>query len=172
MSTADILLKQTEDTYQWTHRFIDDIPFEKWDVLAGGIGSTLTWQVGHLVVSTYYHSVWVVAGHQMDVLQQMPLKQYGELFTQASPENAIGQVKPDILRQHLRLMQEKSLSIISKISEAALNDALEPTPVAHPVAKTKFEAIDWNIKHTMYHCGQIGILRRIVDTRFDFGLRI
>ncbi|MCE7059373.1 hypothetical protein [Dyadobacter sp. CY343] len=32
--------------------------------------------------------------------------------------------------------------------------------------------IDWNIKHTVYHCGQIGILSRIVEKRFDFGLRL
>src|SRR5689334_15162805 len=105
MSTSAILLKQTEDAYQWTRRLIDDVPFDKWEVLPVGIGSTLTWQVGHLVVSIYYHSIWVVAGHQMDVLQQLPMKQYGGLFTQESPEKSVGQVKPAELRQHLGVMQ-------------------------------------------------------------------
>ncbi len=63
-------------------------------------------------------------------------------------------------------------AILRKQTEDTYRWTLEPTPVAHPVAKTKFEAIDWNIKHTMYHCGQIGILRRIVDKRYDFGLRV
>jgi uncharacterized damage-inducible protein DinB len=171
-SISGILLKQTDDAYQWTRRLIDDIPFDKWDILAAGTASTLTWQVGHLLVSSYYHSVWVVAGHQMDVLQQIPMKQYGSLFTQDSPDKAVGIVKPTDVRQHLDTMYDKSLAIISKLSDEALNDALDPTPVPHPIAKTKYEAIDWNVKHTMYHCGQIGVLRRIVDKRFDFGLRV
>ncbi|WP_216824389.1 hypothetical protein [Emticicia sp. TH156] len=38
-------------------------------------------------------------------------------------------------------------------------------------SKTKFEALDWNIKHTLWHCRQIGLLKRVVDKRYDFGLR-
>ena len=33
------------------------------------------------------------------------------------------------------------------------------------------EALEWNINHTMYHCGQIGVLKRVVDARYDFGLQ-
>jgi hypothetical protein len=64
------------------------------------------------------------------------------------------------------------MDILSTLSNSELNSPLEATATSHPIAATKFEAIDWNIKHTMYHCGQIGILRRIVDKRYDFGLRV
>jgi len=43
--------------------------------------------------------------------------------------------------------------------------------VHHPLAKTKFDALDWNVKHTMWHCGQLGILVRIAGERFNFGMR-
>jgi len=46
----------------------------------------------------------------------------------------------------------------------------EPTKRKHPVAKTKFEAISWNIKHTMWHCGQIACIKRLIHGGFDFGL--
>ncbi len=61
--------------------------------------------------------------------------------------------------------------VIKSLSDQDLESELSPTEVPHPVAKNKFEAIDWNIKHTMWHCGQIGILKRIIDERFDFGLK-
>ena len=41
----------------------------------------------------------------------------------------------------------------------------------HPVAKAKLDVLDWNIKHTMWHCGQLGILVMIAGERFNFDLR-
>ncbi|WP_031529503.1 hypothetical protein [Dyadobacter crusticola] len=70
------------------------------------------------------------------------------------------------------MMQQKSIAILQSVSNAELNNPLEPTPTPHPISTTKFEAVDWNIKPTMYHCGQIGILSRVVEKRFDFGLRL
>ncbi|WP_439557278.1 hypothetical protein [Dyadobacter sp.] len=61
---------------------------------------------------------------------------------------------------------------VPEVVVAELNNPLEPTPTPHPIATTKFEAIDWNIKHTMYHCGQIGMISRVVEKRYDFGLRL
>ena len=81
-------------------------------------------------------------------------------------------LSPGILFNALQVMQQKSIAVLSSLSAAELSNPLEPTPTPQPIATTKFEAIDWNIKHTMYHCGQIGILSRIVEKRFDFGLRL
>jgi len=44
------------------------------------------------------------------------------------------------------------------------------TETKHPIAKNNFEALDGNIKHTLWHCGQLGILKRVLNERFDFGL--
>ena len=71
--------------------------------------------------------------------------------------------------EHLKLMQLQSLGVIDSLSENDLRKPVEPTKVPHPIAKTKFDAIDWNIKHTMWHCGQIATIKRIVDNYFDYG---
>ena len=94
-----------------------------------------------------------------------------KLFTHAAPAEAAGKADPTQLRNQLFLLQARSLDTIGALSEEDLDKDIEPTQVPHPVAKSKFEAIDWNIKHTMWHCGQIGILKRIIDERFDFGLQ-
>lgn len=48
---------------------------------------------------------------------------------------------------------------------------LEPGAPEHPVATNKQEAISWNIKHTMWHCGQMAILKRVINSRIGFGLK-
>jgi uncharacterized damage-inducible protein DinB len=75
------------------------------------------------------------------------------------------------LQSQLEVMQKKSIDIIKSLSDEDLDRELELTPIPHPIAKTKFDALDWNIKHTMWHCGQLGILKRIHGERYDFGLR-
>lgn len=93
------------------------------------------------------------------------------MFTAGDPRMNVGNVDPSTLFEQLKLVQGRSLDVIAGLSEDQLEHALEPTKVPNPVATTKLEAIDWNIKHTMWHCGQIGLLKRVVDKRLDFGLR-
>lgn len=171
MNQVDILTKQTADAYEWTNKLVNSIPLDKWDQTPEVIESNISWQVGHLILSFYYHSIMVITGHRMDILQQVPMREYDKLFTHAAPIEAVGKTDPARLRDQLFLLQAKSLDTIRALSPEDLEKNIEPTGVPHPVAKTKFEAIDWNIKHTMWHCGQIGILKRVIDRRFDFGLQ-
>jgi len=172
MNQVDILSKQTADAYEWTNRLINSIPFDKWDQTPEVIESNISWQVGHLILSFYYHSIMVITGHRMDILQQVPMKEYDKLFTHAAPIEAAGKTDPVRLRNQLFLLQARSLDTIRGLTPEDLEKNIEPIGVPHPVAKSKFDAIDWNIKHTMWHCGQIGILKRIIDQRYDFGLKL
>jgi hypothetical protein len=92
-------------------------------------------------------------------------------FTTGLPKMSSGKIDPEILLKQLQFVQSRSIDIVKSLTADQFDSNLEPTTIPHPIAKTKREAIDWNIKHTMYHCGQIGILKRIIDNRFDFGLR-
>jgi hypothetical protein len=114
----------------------------------------------------------VIQGHQMDILQQLPIREYSELFTLSGPVQSVGKVESAKLGADLLVMQQKSLAILGTLQVSELENPLEITPTPHPIATTKREAIDWNIKHTMYHCGQIGLIKRVVDKRHDFGLRL
>ncbi|WP_220628142.1 DinB family protein [Confluentibacter sediminis] len=164
-------MKQTGDSYHWTNELLRTIPFEKWDVCPDVVKSTLNWQVGHLIVSHYFHSVMVIKGHQVDILRQIPLKEYDAYFTEGNPEMTIGKLDSRTLFEQLHFMQKSSLEIIKNLIDEDLSKPLKPSAIPHPIAKNKLESLDWNIKHTMYHCGQIGILKRIVDKRHDFGLK-
>lgn len=171
MGSIDSLKSQTQDAYHWINRIIHSIPEDRWEYTPDVLETNVSWQTGHLIMSFYYHSILVIAGHQTDLLPSIPLNNYNTLFTDASPRLCLGKIKPEDLNHHLTLVQKKSIDIISALSPNDLEQPLEPTPFPHPIAKTKLEALDWNIKHAMYHCGQIGILKRIIHGRFDFGLK-
>ncbi len=172
MNTVEILRNQTENAYGWANKVIESVPVEKWDRIPNIVETNVTWQVGHLIMSLYFHSIMVIKGHQIDVIQKIPLKEYNKLFTQASPTDTVGKTSSTDLIEHLTLVQKRSLEIIQSLSESDLKNELEKADTPHPIAKNKYEALDWNIKHTMWHCGQLGILKRIIDKRFDFGLEI
>ncbi|PRD57065.1 DinB family protein [Sphingobacterium gobiense] len=171
MNQIEILVKQTKDAYEWTNKVISSIPQDKWDNIPKIIESNVSWQVGHLIMSFYYHSIMVIKGHQMDILQKIPMKEYDVYFTDASPNKALGKTDPVDLQNNLMFVQARSMEIIASLSEKDLRSELEGTLVPHPIATNKFEALDWNIKHTMWHCGQLGILKRIVHERYNFGLK-
>ena len=172
MTEKQILTKQTEHAFEWTNKLIASIPMEKWDVVAEGIGSNINWQVGHQIISIYYHTIMTTVGHIPELIEKLNLRQYTKLCGYDTfAKDMEGKMNPEELEGHLKYMQGQSLKVIDSLSADELHHPVEPTKVPHPVAKTKFEAIDWNINHTMWHCGQISTLKRIVDRPFDFGLK-
>ncbi|KXX70923.1 DinB family protein [Flammeovirga sp. SJP92] len=171
MEQTKLLLWQTKDAYKWANQLVEGFPSEKWDDTPENLNTNLTWQVGHLLLSFNFHSIMTIKGPQTDLYQKFPIQEYAQLFVKAHASECVGKTDPKALLEHFKLVQEKSLEIISQLSENELNAKLEPTQVPHPIAKNKLEALDWNIKHTMWHCGQIGILKRLVVKRHDFGLK-
>jgi hypothetical protein len=171
MNEIQLLTQQTENVYQWTNKLVESIPFTKWDQTPDIVETNVAWQVGHLMMSHYFHTVMVIVGHQRDILEKIPLKQYDDIFTNGQPSDAKGRVDGAVMLDQLKFLQKRSLEIMQTLTVENLHTNLEPTSIPHPIAKTKIESLDWNVKHTMYHCGQIGILKRIIDVRYDFGLR-
>ncbi|UZR99222.1 DinB family protein [Chondrinema litorale] len=172
MNEIEVLLAQTKSTHHWMDELIYSIPEDKWGVTPENLDTNVLWQVGHLIMSEAYHGVFCIQGFPMDMVQQMPLRDYSNSFSfNEPPVNAVGKFKPEDLKKHLRIIQNKILDVYDTLSLEDMSKPLEPTKVPHPVAKTKFEALSWNVQHNMWHCGQLGILKRMVDERYDFGLR-
>lgn len=172
MNEVEILKIQTSSANRWLLKMIDSVPQAKWYDLAEGINSSIAWQIGHQIVSIYYHSVMTTIGHKFDVIEKLNMKRYTEMCTyDSSPEAMTKDVSPVILRRHLVAMQKTAMDVLESLSTKDLQALVEPTKMRHPVAKTKFEAIDWNIKHIMWHCGQISSIKRMIHTPYDFGIK-
>lgn len=81
MTEKEILISQTSNVYDWTNKLIETISPEKWEIIPDTVESSINWQVGYLIISHYFHSIMVIRGHQMDILQKLPIKEYSDLFT-------------------------------------------------------------------------------------------
>lgn len=138
MNTIELLIHQNANAYDWTNKLIENVPLEKWEIIPETIESSISWQVGHLIISHYFHTVMVIRGHQMDILRQLPIKDYSDYFTVARAEQSVGKFSPEKLLADLKIMQQKSLEILATVTPDELGNALEPTPTPHPVAKNKF----------------------------------
>jgi len=86
MTPIEILSRQTSDAYNWTNKLTTSVSYDTWDNIPDVIETSVSWQVGHLIVSLYYHSIMVIVGHHF--------------FTTGSPKNAIGKARPEELRNH------------------------------------------------------------------------
>lgn len=172
MTAIDILLKQTQDAHIWTHKLINSVPDTLWDATPDALDSNISWQVGHLVISEYYHAILVVKGFDAEITERIDLKAHNEKYGYDSrPKNQIDTTTPELLRQQLVFMQKKAIETIGNLSLDDLGENVEqPIKQKHPVAVTKLDAISWNVKHTMWHCGQIATIKRMVHTSYDFGL--
>jgi len=151
---------------------MDNVPEEKWGNLPEPLSTSMKWQIGHLIVSQHYHGILVLVGPQKELLDQVPLKRYNQFFVFG---DRIGEVDGTFsvaeLKMNLRLVQQKAAAVLEALPDETLREPLFPRPVPHPVATNKVEALSWNIKHTMWHGGQIGILSRLLGHPFDFKLR-
>ena len=170
MNRLSLLTDQTVNTYEWTNRILRSIPVELWDTIPSGIETTVSWQAGHLMMSYLYHTILCIQGPPMTLFTKIPAREYSVWYVKASQKLSVGKTSPLVLREHLSMVEEYSLATLRSLNDADLDLPLESTQMKHPIATTKFGAIDWNIKHTMYHCGQLGLLKRAIHERFNFGI--
>ncbi|TMM53346.1 DinB family protein [Maribacter algarum] len=172
MNVTELLIEQTKDAHLWTNKLIDSIPMENWNETPDTLASNISWQVGHLVISEYYHAILVVSGFDEEIMQKIDLKTHNQMYGYESvPKELIGKCEPKLLREQLHFMQHKVIQNVSMLTMEDLESRVEqPIKQEHPVAKIKLDAVSWNIKHTMWHCGQIASIKRLIHGGFDFGL--
>ncbi|MEM1358134.1 MAG: DinB family protein [Bacteroidota bacterium] len=163
------LLDRTQYAYSWIDKYLTDIPDDRWDDTPPKLDSNLTWQLGHLTLSAYYHSIMVIKDHQPDILQVFPLREYSKLFHRGSARAVVGTFSPASLRANWRIICARSLQIIENISPQELLEPLVEQSYPHPIATTKEEALEWNVLHNHYHWGQVGMVRRaLLQAPYDY----
>ena len=97
---------------------IVSVPMDKWDIMADGIESNVSWQVGHQIISIYYHTIMTTVGHISELIENLDLRLYTEICNYNTfASDMVGKTDSKQLLEHLKLMQEQSLAVISDLSE-------------------------------------------------------
>jgi hypothetical protein len=167
---VDLLKIQTNDAQTWVRKLLADFPDEKWFLTPQVVDTNLAWQIGHLILSEYYYSVVLLAGPRNEISENFDVKKYSAFFARGDQRKQLEyQISVKDLIESLELVQETSLQLISNLTSENLASDIYPIK-EHPFVKTKLESISWNIKHTMWHCGQIATLRRVIDKPINYGM--
>ena len=167
----NLVKTQTIESFNWTNRLIDNIQDEKWFVTPEVIETNFAWQIGHLTLSQYYYTVVLINGPDKDFAEKINMKKYSMLFANGINKNKLfTEVTAEELKENWTLMQIKSIETLDNLYEVDLNNEIFKLPKSHPFVKTKENSFSWNIKHTMWHCGQMGTLKRIIDKPLNFGM--
>ena len=164
------LKSQIHDTHEWANKLTHGLKEEKWFLTPDVIDTNIAWQIGHLTLSQYYYTIVLLHGPDRLLANQLDMQKYSELFAKGDKrKELLTRVTAHELEEKWHIMQDHTLESIADLQDKELKDVTFQTQRPHPFVKTIENAISWNIKHTMWHCGQMAILKRIVDERYDFG---
>lgn len=163
-SRIEFIKDQNRQTRIQTIELLHQTPFEYWYTTPDVIKSNIAWQVGHLIVSQFYHSIAVITPPNLRIYKEVPLQDYFPIYSMAT-KSTINELKPlpDTLLQQLEIVNNYAIQTIDDLNEDDLDNELEQTKFPHPIAKTKYEALTWSFRHEMWHLGQIATLKRILN---------
>ncbi|UTW60760.1 DinB family protein [bacterium SCSIO 12741] len=163
MTRIEFIDEQITSARKWTKSLIKRIPDDQWYLTPDVIESNVAWQVGHLAVSQNFNGIIVVQGLNKRVFEQVPLKEYAQLYAMGSKPASEGPT-PEELRKSLDFVDELARETLFSLKDEELDQPLMPSKFPHPFAQTKYEALTWNFKHEMWHCGQLALLKRVLKS--------
>jgi len=163
MSKVGFLTDQIMESRNFVNRLISEIPQSLWFKIPFNTDSNFAWQIGHLMMAQNFHAITVITGRNEKVNEMIPVAEYVKLF------NGMGtlhrSVKEDIipsskLKQQFDAVHNICIESLNKLTDEILSDRLEPIPIKHPIAETKYEAISWCFKHEMWHSAEMEAIKR------------
>jgi hypothetical protein len=158
MSKIDFLKDQIIETRNFTNRLISELPENLWYTIPENTDSNFAWQIGHLMVSQNFHSISVITGKNEKLFELIPMARYSRMFYgMGALHRSITKdlIQTSILKEQFDTVHAICLETLSKLSDDNLNEKLEPAPIKHPIAVTKYDALSWSFKHEMWHCAEM-----------------
>lgn len=170
-TVVNLLKKQTNDSINWTNKLIENISPEQWFKSSEIIETNLAWQIGHLTLSNYYYGVVLVNGLDEEFSDIIGTKKYRELFAKNNNRDDLNSiVTVQEIQDNWKLLIQKTNETIETLMDRNLAEPIFAMHKPHPFVKTIEDSLSWNIKHTMWHCGQIATHSRIIGSPFDLGM--
>lgn len=122
--------------------------------------SHIAWQVGHIAMAEYGLMLFRQRGRAEVDLDLMP-GSFRKRFAKGSTPalDRLAYPTPGEIRHQLDLIHAQVFAEVPHFSAASLDEPLDPPTAGFP---TKFGAMLMASQHEMLHCGQIGVLRRLM----------
>ena len=160
MSQRDDALATMQMARDYTNNLLADVAEDDWFRMPTEGVTHLAWQLGHLAIAQYRLLMFQLRG---DVPSDAELidPSYTALFGRGSapdPDAAkyppLSEIRATFDRVHAQALEE-----VLRYNEQAL---AAPPHTPHRSFTTKLGAVAWAPQHEFIHCGQIGLLKRLL----------
>lgn len=160
MNRIDFIKTETAFADRWVQRLIDSFDPSQWLETPPVLKTNVNWQLGHLLVSKYFHSIVSITPDRPDLSPYFSMRQYRSFYARGTqPETLTEAPSPEKLLADFKVIQTEAISVLESLTDEMLD---QPTEMENPVAKTKYEALTWSFKHHMWHGGQLSTLKRVL----------
>lgn len=160
MNDLEAALKQIRTARAYTQDMLGHVPDRQWFRQPSEGVTHVAWQVGHLAVAEYGLALKRLRGEKTDdsaLITSEFRQQFGK--GSAPTGNASQYPSPDEIRTVLERVHRQVLDEVGAMSIELMSEPVGQP--AHPMFKTKLEALHWCAQHEFIHAGQIGLLRRL-----------
>ena len=155
-----IAIKQIESARAYTKTMLADLTPEDWYFVPDPPVSHIAWQVGHLAMAEYGLCLFRQRGRQ-EVDSELMSGKFRKLFMKGTmPSDDSGDYpQPEEILTVLDRVHEQALLEMPAFDGAGLDEPLEMPYFGFP---TRYGSLLFAGHHEMLHCGQIGMLRRLI----------
>ena len=156
--------EQIDYVDNWTSNLIADIDEINCGIVEN-LDTSINWQIGHLIVSKYFHSIQSAVKNDSGIIseinQKVPISELFKYYFAGSSPLEPWKNRPN-KKQLLEYRNEIDVGTNRILESLTENTLAEKTEIGNPVAKTKYEALTFLFKHQMWHNGQIAMIKRII----------
>jgi len=172
---VEIAVRLLESAREYLYSLLEDLDDDEWfwspppdcgktTLVTGADGSAyqshIAWQVGHIAMAEYGLMLFRQRGRAEIDLLLMP-GSFRKRFARGSKpvSDPAAYPRPAEIRAQLERIHDQVLQEVGNYPDSQLDEALDPP---HAAYATKYGAMLMASQHEMLHCGQIGMLRRLM----------
>lgn len=159
-TNVELATRQIESARNYTLTLIDGIEDADWFRIPEGAPTHLAWQLGHLTMAQYMLTLFRLRGKQPSD-EEFITKKFLRRFLKGTtpdpaPENnlPVSEIRAAFDRVYAQLMEE-----LPGFNDDDLTQTVQEPYFAE---NTTFGSLLFCSHHEMLHCGQIGLLRRLL----------
>ena len=158
--SLELAIKQLEFARSYTLSLLADIPPGEWFIMPPGCATHVAWQVGHLAMAEYGLCLYRQRG-RAEVDTTLMTSAFRKAFSRGSipePEPAKNHSPAEIRGVFDNVHAQVLLEAPSFTAESLA----EPVDMPYAAYATKLGSLLFCSHHEMIHCGQLGLLRRLL----------
>ena len=158
-SQIDVAKRQIEFARSYSKRLLADIEPDEWFQMPGEATTHIAWQVGHLAMAEYGLVLLRVRGKEPEDKAFITNDFIRKFKRDSVPGESAAYPAMDEIMTVFDAVHAKAMEEIGSFSAEQLS---EPLPMPTAAYESKLGSLLFCASHEMLHCGQIGLLRRLL----------